>query len=104
MFSRVTTKQPASDKRGDSVNAVKTTGRRAFLSAGERGFSLIELVITITIMTILTMGVIPLVKVSVKRQKEHGAQQHLTEKRKPCNAEGIERRSRNQMFNRGWHG
>ena len=36
----------------------------------QRGFSLIELVITITVMTILTMGVIPLVKVSVKRQKE----------------------------------
>lgn len=36
----------------------------------QRGFSLIELVITITVMTILTLGVIPLVKVSVKRQKE----------------------------------
>lgn len=36
----------------------------------ERGFSLIELVITITVLTILTMGVLPLVKVSVKRQKE----------------------------------
>jgi general secretion pathway protein G len=41
-------------------NAVKT----------QRGFSLIELVITITVMTILTLGIIPLVKVSVKRQKE----------------------------------
>ena len=29
-----------------------------------------ELVITITVLTILTMGVLPLVKVSVKRQKE----------------------------------
>ena len=36
----------------------------------QRGFSLIELVITITVLTILTMGVLPLVKVSVKRQKE----------------------------------
>ena len=36
----------------------------------ERGFSLIELVITITVLTILTMGVLPLVKVAVKRQKE----------------------------------
>jgi general secretion pathway protein G len=36
----------------------------------QRGFSLIELVITITVLTILTMGVIPLVKLSVKRQKE----------------------------------
>ena len=71
MFSIVTTKQAASDKRGDSVNGVKTTGRRALLSArSQNGFSLIELVITVTIMTILTMGVIPLVKVSIKRQKE----------------------------------
>ena len=36
----------------------------------ERGFSLIELVITVTVLTILTLGVMPLVKVSVKRQKE----------------------------------
>ena len=36
----------------------------------ERGFSLIELVITITVLTILTLGTMPLVKVSVKRQKE----------------------------------
>jgi general secretion pathway protein G len=36
----------------------------------QRGFSLIELMITITVLTILTMGVLPLVKVAVKRQKE----------------------------------
>ena len=36
----------------------------------QRGFSLIELMITVTVLTILTMGVLPLVKVSVKRQKE----------------------------------
>ncbi len=36
----------------------------------ERGFSLIELVITVTVLTILTLGAMPLVKVAVKRQKE----------------------------------
>lgn len=36
----------------------------------ERGFSLIELVITVTVLTILTLGVMPLVKVAVRRQKE----------------------------------
>lgn len=78
MFSIVTKIQAASDKRGDSVNGVKTTGRRALLSArDENGFSLIELVITITIMTILTMGVIPLVKVSIKRQKEQQLRETL---------------------------
>ena len=34
------------------------------------GFSLIELVITVTVLTILTLGAMPLVKVSVKRQRE----------------------------------
>lgn len=37
---------------------------------GAQGFTLIELVITITVLTILTLGVVPLMKVSVKRQKE----------------------------------
>jgi general secretion pathway protein G len=36
----------------------------------QRGFSLIELVITITVLSIMTMGVLPLVKVAVKRQRE----------------------------------
>jgi general secretion pathway protein G len=77
MFLRVTIQQ-ASDKRGDSVSGVKTTGRRALLSAcPQRGFSLIELVITVTVMTILTLGIVPLVKVSVKRQKEQQLRETL---------------------------
>ncbi|HJZ79156.1 MAG TPA: type II secretion system protein [Pyrinomonadaceae bacterium] len=40
------------------------------LPSAVRGFSLIELIITISVLTILTLGVIPLVQVSVKRQKE----------------------------------
>jgi general secretion pathway protein G len=50
-----------------------STGRRILLKTvmkQENGFSLIELVITITVMTILTLGAIPLVKVSVRRQRE----------------------------------
>ena len=38
--------------------------------ASQRGFSLIELVITVTVLAILTLGVVPLIQVSVKRQKE----------------------------------
>ncbi len=72
-------------ERGDAVIAAKLHGRRVTLSrsvlarlggmkAGSRnspyGFTLIELVITITVLTILTMGVVPLLKLSVKRQKE----------------------------------
>jgi general secretion pathway protein G len=40
------------------------------LIAHQPGFSLIELVITVTVLAILTLGTIPLVQVSVKRQKE----------------------------------
>ena len=43
----------------------------------QRGFSLIELVITVTVLTILTLGVLPLVKVSVKRQKEQELRETL---------------------------
>lgn len=43
----------------------------------QRGFTLIELVMTITVMTILTLGVIPLMKVSVKRQREQQLRETL---------------------------
>lgn len=69
-----------SHKRGDTVTGVKVPGRRVpFLSA--RGFTLIELVMSITVMTILTLGVIPLMKVSVKRQKEQQLRDALRQMR-----------------------
>ena len=46
-----------------------------------RGFTLIELVITVGVLAILTMGVIPLVQVSVKRQKEQQLRDALREMR-----------------------
>ncbi len=74
-------RQYAAQQRGDWVNRGKFTGRRFPLRATsqrrEHGFSLIELVITITVMTILTLGVMPLVKVSVKRQKEQQLRETL---------------------------
>ena len=68
-------------ERGDAVIAVELPGRRVILSrlvpahirgCDKRGsgFTLIELVITVTVLSILTMGVVPLMKLSVKRQKE----------------------------------
>jgi len=72
-------------ERGDAVRVVQLPGRRVTLSRSvftrllrrrfglsqrQRGFTLIELVITITVLTILTMGVVPLLKLSVKRQRE----------------------------------
>src|SRR5881227_2689829 len=47
----------------------------------DSGFSLIELVITVTVLAILTLGVVPLVQVSVKRQKEVQLREALREMR-----------------------
>ena len=47
----------------------------------QHGFTLIELVITVTVLAILTLGVIPLVQVSVKRQKEEQLRAALREMR-----------------------
>jgi general secretion pathway protein G len=58
-----------SQLRGDTVTGVMVPGRRVPFSSA-RGFTLIELVMTITVMTILTLGVVPLMQLSVKRQKE----------------------------------
>lgn len=73
-------RQYAAQQRGDWGNRVKA-GRRvplpATLRRHEEGFSLIELVITITVMTILTLGVMPLVKVAVQRQKEQRLRETL---------------------------
>jgi general secretion pathway protein G len=67
-------------ERGDAV-AVELPSRRVILSRlvsarirgagnGWSGFTLIELVITVAVLSILTLGVVPLMKLSVKRQKE----------------------------------
>lgn len=50
-----------------------------------RGFTLIELVITVSVLTILTLGVIPIAQLSVKRQKEEQLRAYLREFR-----EGID--------------
>ena len=66
----------ASPKRGDRVRAHAALHRRVTLSTMMRprkpqhGFTLIELVITVTVLSILTLGIVPLMKLSVKRQKE----------------------------------
>ena len=74
--------------RGDEMKAVRLSGRRVVMSVSstmskkqQRGFTLIELVITITVLTIMTMGVIPLLKLSVKRQKEQQLRDALREMR-----------------------
>ena len=73
---------PEIQTRGDPVKRNGFAGRRVGLSpSNQQGFSLIELVLTITVMTILSLGVIPLVKVSVKRQKEQQLREALRQMR-----------------------
>ncbi len=69
--------------RGDKVGAVRLSGRRVTLSTrrGAAGFTLIELVITITVLTILTLGVVPLMQLSVKRQQEQQLRESLRQMR-----------------------
>lgn len=59
-----------------------TTGRRPLTTSSSRGFTLIELVITLTVLTILTLGVIPLVKTSVRRQREQQLREALRQMRR----------------------
>lgn len=47
----------------------------------DAGFSLLELVVTLTVLTIMTLGVIPLIKTSVKRQREQQLREELREMR-----------------------
>jgi general secretion pathway protein G len=47
----------------------------------ERGFSLLELIIVLAVLSILTISVIPLVKISVKRQREQQLRETLREMR-----------------------
>jgi len=68
-------------QRGDTAEVVHLSGHRVVASArvatATSGFTLIELVISITVMTILTLGVLPLVKMAVKRQKEQELRETL---------------------------
>jgi general secretion pathway protein G len=58
-----------------------TVCRGLRVSRSSPGFSLIELVVTVTVLAILTLGVIPLVQVTVKRQKEQELREALREMR-----------------------
>jgi len=48
---------------------------------GERGWTLLELVIVVTVLTVLTMGVIPIATAGIKRQKEQRLREALREMR-----------------------
>jgi general secretion pathway protein G len=48
---------------------------------GARGFTLIELIMTLTVLTVMTLGIIPLIKVTVKRQREQRLREELRQMR-----------------------
>jgi len=83
MFELDKRQKAAFEQRGDWMKKSISTSRRILLSGHQHntGFSLIELVITITVLTIMTMGVLPLVKISVRRQKEQQLRDDLRQMR-----------------------
>ena len=83
MFELDKRQNAAFEERGDWMKKSISTSRRILLSShrNSTGFSLIELVITITVLTIMTMGVMPLVKISVQRQKEQQLREALRQMR-----------------------
>jgi general secretion pathway protein G len=74
------TRRRGEKKKIDALSGFSSP--RLCVSASRRpasGFTLIELVVTLMILAILTMGAIPLIKVSVKRQREQQLREALHE-------------------------
>lgn len=68
--------------RDDAAKGNNLPFRRVSASGGHvRGFTLLELMVTLTVLTILTLGVMPLVKVSVRREREQRLRESLREMR-----------------------
>jgi general secretion pathway protein G len=63
------------------LNAARRNQQSAISNRRSKGFSLIELMITVSVLAILTMGVVPLVQVTVKRQKEQQLRDTLRQMR-----------------------
>ena len=67
--------------RGRKAARLSLSTERCPLNARTRGFTLLELVITLTVLSIMTLGVVPLVKMSVRRQREQRLRDTLREMR-----------------------
>ena len=74
-------KKPIADWKPVLRDFAARNPQSAFRNPHSRGFTLLELVITLTVLAILTIGVIPLVKISVKRQREQQLRESLREMR-----------------------
>ena len=71
---------------------VPTNSRRC-----AHGFTLIELIITVAVLSVLTMAVIPLVRVSMQRQKEQLLRAELRQMRDAVDQFHMEARAANQQ-------
>ena len=71
----------AARREQQSFAASRRPGVNGSLFAGARGFTLIELIMTLTVLSVLTAGIIPLIKVSVKRQREQLLREELRQMR-----------------------
>jgi general secretion pathway protein G len=81
---RLTCKRGAGEKSKGAVEGEALSPSPLFNSSPffrARGYTLIELVITLTVLSVLTLGVIPLVRTSVRRQKEQQLREALREMR-----------------------
>ena len=66
----------------DSPLSKSATGnRKSGIVGGQRGLTLVELIFTVTIVSLLSMAALPLARVSIKRQKEVELRRALREMR-----------------------
>lgn len=77
----VSSQRCAPSFRPFSLNCIRLPTASCQLPTRSRGFTLLELIITLTVLAILTLGVVPLIKVSVKRQREQRLREVLREMR-----------------------
>lgn len=68
------------EPKSSTLQDARGRHRRRWIS-DHRGLTLVELIATVTILSILTMGALPLAKVSIKREKEIELRRALREMR-----------------------
>jgi general secretion pathway protein G len=73
--------QWAENERQQAVKRLLPTAHCPLPASSSRGFTLIELVMTLMVLSVLAMGVIPLVKASVRRQREQRLREALLQMR-----------------------
>ncbi|MCA1558609.1 MAG: prepilin-type N-terminal cleavage/methylation domain-containing protein [Acidobacteria bacterium] len=71
----------AHDESGARTALINSHNRRRHAPSSHKGFTLLELVITLFILAIMTLGALPLVQTAVRRQRETRLREALREMR-----------------------